>query len=132
MSASRLLSHAFFSQKIHGNVSDSRTNEARLTEQCSSSTLIEPFTESLLIGLIGGLSFRHFTSFPASLFFVLHMIAWYMVDISVFKSLAAASPISQPRKLDYEKPSWQFFQAWFLRECSALPSECATYSGDMS
>lgn len=46
-----------------------------------------------------------------------------MVDVSVFKSLAAASPILQPRKLDFERPSWQFFQAWLLRECSALPSE---------
>lgn len=49
------------------------------------------------------------------------MAAWYLTDLSVFQSLAAAAPVVREPQSMYERPSFAFFQAWLVREVSALP-----------
>lgn len=75
----------------------------------------------MLIGFIASRCLPAFLSIPPILFFLVHMAAWYLVDVSVFRSLASAAPVVREPLSPYERPSLAFFQAWCIREVSALP-----------
>lgn len=92
----------------------------------SSSTLLEPLTESILCGIIGGCSLRHFSPIPLWLFFFAHMAAWYSLDVSVFRSISISSPAKQLHIPYHDGPGLSGFRihfllAWLARELSALP-----------
>ena len=68
------------------------------------------------------MALRHLVRLPALLVFTLHMIAWYLVDISVYSSLAVAAKRLAPQPLAiHEQPGWAFLPAWLVREGLALP-----------
>lgn len=97
------------------------------TSRSSVSTLLEPLTESIVCGLIGGAAFRYFTSFPLWLFFTLHMAAWYSLDVSFYRTISFASPAQAIQHSPYHDGPGasgfriHFFLAWAVRELSALP-----------
>ena len=80
-------------------------------------TCLEPFTECFVNGLVGALGFRYFTSFSVTTFFALHVLAWYLIDRSIYNSLYAALP-----KYETANEAVKFSSlAWLAREVSALP-----------
>lgn len=90
------------------------------------STLLEPLTESIVCGVIGGLAMRHFLSIPLWLFLILHMAAWYSLDVAFFRTISLASPARQLHVPYHDGPGSSgfrihFFIAWAVREMSALP-----------
>lgn len=94
----------------------------------SLSTLVEPCTESFLCGMIGASGIRYFLPIPVVLFLIIHIVLWYSVDVSVYRSLNAASPVKPLHNPWHDGPGskGQFFrpafiQAWMTRELCALP-----------
>ncbi|KAI0079632.1 glycosyltransferase family 21 protein [Panus rudis PR-1116 ss-1] len=79
-----------------------------------AATLLEPFTESIVAGVLASIGLQYLIGFPKILFLVLHFIAWLIVDLDVYASLAG-HPV--PSGLRW----WSFVGAWSLRECLALP-----------
>lgn len=79
-----------------------------------AATLIEPFTESIVAGVLASLGLRYLFGIPPWLFLILHFAVWLSVDLDVYASLAG-----------YPLPSgavwWRFIGAWALREALALP-----------
>ncbi|GAA6009105.1 hypothetical protein JCM10207_004095 [Rhodosporidiobolus poonsookiae] len=88
-----------------------------------ASTLVEPLTECLLSGLLGSLAFSHLFSLPPVLFAPLHTLAWFYLDITLYRTLLPASParstVSRPPA--HDGPGFAYFQAWAVRELLALP-----------
>jgi ceramide glucosyltransferase len=78
-----------------------------------AATLVEPLTESLLLGLLASWAFRTLLGIPPVLFFVVHQVSWLMVDLKVMKSLKGEGLQSGE--------FWDFFVAWICREALALP-----------
>lgn len=79
-----------------------------------SATLVEPFTESVLAGVLTFLGLRHFVQIPAWLFFILHFALWLSIDLDVYASLAG-------HPLTFGPEWWAFVAAWGIRECLAFP-----------
>ena len=77
------------------------------------ATVLEPFTESLVLAIIGSLAFRRLLGLPAWLFVSLHFVLWLFIDLDVYASLANHPLPSSIR--------WQFIIGWVLRELMALP-----------
>ncbi|KAI0094373.1 glycosyltransferase family 21 protein [Irpex rosettiformis] len=79
-----------------------------------AATLIEPFTESIVVGVLAALGLRYLFGFPMWLFLPIHFAVWLAVDLDVYASLAG-----------YPLPSgavwWRFVGAYALREALALP-----------
>ncbi|KAI9364417.1 glycosyltransferase family 21 protein [Zopfochytrium polystomum] len=75
------------------------------------STIVEPFTESILIGALGAFGMRFFFSFPIIPLFVAHMLLWCALDIVHAYTLDPTTLQDLPR----------FLLFWFIREVSALP-----------
>jgi ceramide glucosyltransferase len=79
-----------------------------------AATLLEPFTESIVAGVLASIGAKYLLSVPYWTFLPLHFIAWLSVDLDVYASLAG-----------YPLPSgsiwWRFVGAWVLREVLALP-----------
>lgn len=78
-----------------------------------SATLLEPFTESVVLGIIAAVSIRQLIGLSAWTFLPMHFIAFLWVDLDVYASLAG-----------YPLPAalrWNFITAWALRELLALP-----------
>ncbi|GJJ11960.1 hypothetical protein Clacol_006198 [Clathrus columnatus] len=76
-----------------------------------AATLLEPLTESVLLGLLSAWAARSLLSVPYWIFLPLHFILWLALDLDVFSTLA-------------EKPlsfSMSFIQAWVYRELLAFP-----------
>lgn len=99
----------------------------------SAATLAEPFTESILLGILASLSISHLLSIPPYLFFPFHLITWHMLDISIYNSLLRSSPLPpSQQETALDRPgSWGFLQAWLVRECLAFPVWCfAMFGGD--
>ncbi|GAA5956524.1 hypothetical protein JCM21900_000601 [Sporobolomyces salmonicolor] len=98
----------------------------------TASTLLEPFTECVLSGLVGALAFAHLFSFPAFVFLPLHTSLWFCHDLQMYRSLLPSSPatstISRPPA--HDGPSFAYFQAWALRELLALPIWVFAMLGD--
>lgn len=79
-----------------------------------------------MCGVVGGLSVRHFLSIPLWLFLMLHVAAWYSLDVAFFRTISLASPTQQLHSPYHDGPGASgfrvhFFIAWLVRELSALP-----------
>ena len=48
-----------------------------------AATLVEPFTESIVAGIIGTSALYYLLSFPPWLFLPIHFVAWLLVDLDV-------------------------------------------------
>ncbi|KZV81201.1 glycosyltransferase family 21 protein [Exidia glandulosa HHB12029] len=78
-----------------------------------AATLLEPMTESAVVGSLVALALYSVFSVPLWLFFPLHMLAWLIVDLDVYNSLAG-HPVPEGQR-------FRFVVAWLLREFLALP-----------
>ena len=78
-----------------------------------AATLLEPLTESIVLGLIGATSLRHLTGLPVWILFPIHLVAFVFVDLDVYASLAG-NPLPATSRLS-------FVGAWAARELLALP-----------
>lgn len=78
-----------------------------------AATVLEPFTESIVLGFIGAASLQHLIGLPAWVFLPIHFISFVFVDLDVCASLAGHPLPSNSR--------WQFIGAWTARELLALP-----------
>ena len=87
-----------------------------------AATLLEPFTESVMLGAIAAMSVRFLTGIPIRLFLPAHFLMWTLVDLDVYSSLAG-------HPLPLEK--WQgFLVAWVVRELLAFPIWLLAIFGD--
>ncbi|GAA5848353.1 hypothetical protein JCM8547_004487 [Rhodosporidiobolus lusitaniae] len=88
-----------------------------------SSTLAEPFTECILIGVLGSLALKHLFSIPPLLFFLAQTAAWFYLDITLYRTLLPASPARSTavRPPAHDGPGFAYFKAWAVRELLALP-----------
>ncbi|KAF8579467.1 glycosyltransferase family 21 protein [Ramaria rubella] len=77
------------------------------------ATLLEPLTESILVGLLGAWATRSLTGLPMWLFFAIHLSLWLSVDLDVFAKLSG-DPVPPSGR-------WPFIRAWIYRELLALP-----------
>lgn len=80
-----------------------------------SATILEPFTESVFVGVLFSLSVAYLTKgvVPAWAVFPLHMIAFFAVDLSVRDTL-----VGEPL---YGEEWWRFARSWCMREGLAFP-----------
>lgn len=78
-----------------------------------AATLLEPMTESVVLGLLVTLALYTTFGVPPWLFFPLHELAWLLVDLDVYNALAG-HPVPEGQRL-------RFIVAWSLRELLALP-----------
>jgi len=78
-----------------------------------SATILEPFTESVLVGALVAWSLRWMFGFSMVIFLICHTLAWLFVDLDVYAALAG-HPV--PASIRFE-----FIRAWFCRELLALP-----------
>ncbi len=78
-----------------------------------AATLVEPLTESLLLGMIAAASASLLFGFPGWLFFGIHELAWLWTDLSVMAALKGEG---------LQRGEWaEFLVAWSCRELLALP-----------
>ena len=77
------------------------------------ATLLEPFTESVMLSVIASASTRFLMGVTHHLFLPTHFILWILVDLDVYASLAGHALPSSKR--------WRFLTAWVLREVLAFP-----------
>ncbi|KAF9029240.1 hypothetical protein BDZ89DRAFT_1133137 [Hymenopellis radicata] len=78
-----------------------------------SATILEPFTESVVVSAIGAASFKHLLGIPVLPFVLFHYIAWLSVDLDVYASLAG-HPLPDAVR-------WEFLAGWVVRELLTLP-----------
>jgi ceramide glucosyltransferase len=78
-----------------------------------AATLLEPFTESIVLGLIGAASLRYLTGLSAWILLLIHFVSIVLIDLDVYASLAG-HPLPTVLR-------WQFMGAWAARELLALP-----------
>lgn len=74
-------------------------------------TLIEPFSECMLLGLLGALSISFLWALDPFAIFLFHILLWFLCD---YKLLC----IIQNGPLTFSKTD--FIIAWLIRECTAL------------
>jgi ceramide glucosyltransferase len=79
-----------------------------------AATLVEPFTESIVAGVVASAALHYLFNIPPWLFLPIHFVAWLFVDMDVYESLAG-HPVPSG------EPKWRFIGAWVLREGLALP-----------
>ncbi|KAI9099385.1 glycosyl transferase family 21-domain-containing protein, partial [Phlyctochytrium arcticum] len=77
----------------------------------TAATLFEPFTESIVNGLLGGWALSRLGYVDVGPFLAAHFIIWVLSDWIIATTL---DPSTRRSKL-------QFWKAWFVREVSALP-----------
>lgn len=91
----------------------------------AASTLLEPFTESILCGIVGAATFSYWLGTPAIALFAAHMLAWLALDTFIFTSLIPSSPSpSRTHPPHHDGPNngfLPFLRAWASREALALP-----------
>ncbi|KAJ3191414.1 hypothetical protein HK101_007803 [Irineochytrium annulatum] len=75
------------------------------------ATLFEPFTESIVCGLIGAFAFNNLWDVPSTPFFLAHMALWFAID------LINASTLDPSTLSDVIG----FTVSWYVREVTALP-----------
>jgi ceramide glucosyltransferase len=78
------------------------------------AVILEPFTESIICGVYGSWAFSRVFGATATSLFVVHMVLWLLVDLSVRHSLETNS--SGP-----PASTVVFVIAWMAREVMALP-----------
>lgn len=77
------------------------------------ATLLEPFTESVLSGLLSAWAIHSLLMIPFWTFIPIHFSLWLMVDVDILSTLAG-EPLPRSRL-------WTFFRAWVYRELLAFP-----------
>ncbi|KAJ7357197.1 glycosyltransferase like family 2-domain-containing protein [Mycena albidolilacea] len=77
------------------------------------ATLLEPFTESVVLSIICATSLGYLFAVPYWISICVHFALWVYVDLDVYASLAGHPLPSNVR--------WQFMSAWAARELLALP-----------
>lgn len=87
-----------------------------------AATLLEPFTESIVLAVIGAVSFNYLFDVPIWLVVFLHFAIWLQVDLDVYSSLAGHPLPSSIR--------WEFLCGWLIRELMALPIFILAIFGD--
>ncbi|KAF8078781.1 glycosyltransferase family 21 protein [Lyophyllum atratum] len=87
-----------------------------------AATLLEPFTEAVLLAFIASLSLRYLFAVPPSITLILHFSLWLYVDLDVYASLAG-HPLPAAIR-------WEFFIAWAARELLAFPIYMLAIFGD--
>jgi len=83
-----------------------------------AATVLEPFTESIVLSIIGSLCGRFLLNIPMWLFIILHFMLWLSLDLDVYTSLAN------------EKINSAFILAWAAREVLAFPIWLLAIFGD--
>ncbi|KAF7339787.1 Glycosyltransferase family 21 protein [Mycena venus] len=78
-----------------------------------AATLLEPFTESVVLSVICAASLGYLSGVPYWISVCVHFTLWIYVDLDVYASLAGHPLPSDVR--------WQFMAAWTARELLALP-----------
>ena len=74
-------------------------------------TLVEPFTESIMCGLVGAYAASNLLSIDSFIFFFTHMFYWFLVDYLLVAGL------TQERNVN----PFSFLRVWFFREVSSIP-----------
>jgi len=87
-----------------------------------AATLLEPFTESVVLSAIASTSLKYICGIPPWICLIIHFFAWLMVDLNVYNSLAG-HPLPAPIR-------WEFIAAWIAREVLALPIYLLAIVGD--
>jgi ceramide glucosyltransferase len=87
-----------------------------------AATLIEPFTESVLLGLLAAWALHHTYRVRPWAFLPLHELVWFVVDLDVKSSLAQNHHALGQR--------WRFIRSWLCRELLAAPIWLWAMSGD--
>ncbi|CAA7268020.1 unnamed protein product [Cyclocybe aegerita] len=87
-----------------------------------AATLAEPFTESLVVCVLGSLSCRTIFGFPPWIFALLHYTLWLSIDLDVYTSIGGNKINSQGM--------FGFILAWVGREVLALPIYLFAIFGD--
>jgi ceramide glucosyltransferase len=83
----------------------------------TSATLYEPFTESIVCGLLGAACVSYFVDLNQTWFFCLHMMGWFLCDMWIAYWVYSTAPT--PFRLS-PRDVVGFVFAWILRECIAL------------
>ncbi|KAJ7492783.1 glycosyltransferase like family 2-domain-containing protein [Mycena latifolia] len=78
-----------------------------------SATLVEPFTESVVLSIICASSLKYLFGVQFWISICVHFALWVYVDLDVYASLAGHPLPASIR--------WQFGAAWVARELLALP-----------
>ncbi len=78
-----------------------------------AATLIEPLTESLLLGVLASWAACTLCGWPRWLFFIMHELAWISTDLAVYRALNGGGLARDERV--------GFLVAWACREALALP-----------
>ncbi|KAF9270057.1 hypothetical protein L218DRAFT_913989 [Marasmius fiardii PR-910] len=86
------------------------------------ATLLEPFTESIVLAAIGSLAVKRLFGVPLWLFNIIHFSLLLYVDLDVYASLAGHPLPSAIR--------WQFLGGWVARELLTLPIFLLAIFGD--
>ncbi|KAF7799343.1 hypothetical protein EIP86_010575 [Pleurotus ostreatoroseus] len=79
-----------------------------------AATMVEPFTESIVAGVLASFGLRYLFGVPQGVFLLLHNLAWLTVDLDVYASIAG-------HPLTSGATWWKFVGAWAMRESLALP-----------
>jgi ceramide glucosyltransferase len=87
-----------------------------------AATVLEPFTESLMLAFVGSLSCEMLFSTPSWAFFPLHFFIWFLVDLDVYASIAGHSI--------WQESFHPFLLAWIGREALAFPIWILAIFGD--
>jgi ceramide glucosyltransferase len=87
-----------------------------------AATILEPFTESVMLSVIVSMSLHFLRGIPIQMFIPAHFFLWLLVDLDVYASLAGHSLPSSKR--------WSFLVAWVVRELLAFPIWLLAITGD--
>ncbi|KAH9813912.1 family 21 glycosyltransferase [Melampsora americana] len=86
---------------------------------CLAATLVEPFTESILLGIITSSSIKRIIHTPiitSSQFIIIHLMIYFVLDSLVCISLHTQKAIHE-KQIKFSL----FFIGWFIREFLAFP-----------
>ncbi|PCH33939.1 glycosyltransferase family 21 protein [Wolfiporia cocos MD-104 SS10] len=78
-----------------------------------AATMIEPLTESVVLGILTSIGAKYLFGIPQWLFLPLHFLLWLCVDLDVSASLAG-HPVPPSSR-------WAFVGSWAVRELLAFP-----------
>ncbi|KZT02420.1 glycosyltransferase family 21 protein [Laetiporus sulphureus 93-53] len=87
-----------------------------------AATLIEPFTESVVVGILTSICLRYLFGIPIWLFLPIHFLLWLTIDLDVCASIANHAVPAANR--------WLFIGAWAARELLAFPIWLYAIVGD--
>ncbi|KAJ2600038.1 Ceramide glucosyltransferase [Coemansia sp. RSA 1722] len=86
----------------------------------TTATLYEPFTESIVLGLLTAWALRYLHAFDMTTSFATFFLCWFAMDMLFFYRINSRSP-----------PSWLWFVfSWLCREVLALPLWTAAIVGN--